>query len=70
MFQVDGASNDPVTRYLAFWSLISALLSLLYGCSLIVQFSRMRRPSIVIEWAFVSLDADTRLSYRSEYAVP
>lgn len=54
MFQVTGASNDPVTRYLAFWSLVSALVSLLYGCAFIIQFSRMRKPSIAIEWAFVS----------------
>ncbi|KAF9445739.1 hypothetical protein P691DRAFT_805229 [Macrolepiota fuliginosa MF-IS2] len=52
IFQTNGASNDPVTRHLAFWSLLSALLSLLYGCSLIVQFSRMRKPSIIIEWVF------------------
>ncbi|KXN86815.1 hypothetical protein AN958_09611 [Leucoagaricus sp. SymC.cos] len=52
MFQIVGSENDPVTRYIAFWSLISALLSLLFGCAFIIQFSRMRKPSIAIEWAF------------------
>ncbi|KAJ3563178.1 hypothetical protein NP233_g9107 [Leucocoprinus birnbaumii] len=50
VFQVDGASNDPITRYLAFWSLISALLSLLYGCLFIIQFSQMKKTTVGIEW--------------------
>ncbi|KAJ3574438.1 hypothetical protein NP233_g1756 [Leucocoprinus birnbaumii] len=52
IFQVEGASNDPVTRYLAFWSLIAALISLLFCSAFIIQFSRMRKPSIAIEWSF------------------
>ncbi|KAF9451845.1 hypothetical protein P691DRAFT_723248 [Macrolepiota fuliginosa MF-IS2] len=51
MFQIaGGAAADPVTRYLSFWSLLSALLSLLYGCMFIVRFSRMRKTYIIIEW--------------------
>jgi len=53
MFQITGASNDPVTRYLAFWSLISALVSLLYGCIFVTQFSRVKVLIIAIDWALV-----------------
>ncbi|KAJ3569976.1 hypothetical protein NP233_g4708 [Leucocoprinus birnbaumii] len=51
IFQIDGASSDPITRYMAFWSLISALLSLMYGCFFIVRFSNMRRVYKATEWA-------------------
>ncbi|KAF5362221.1 hypothetical protein D9756_002809 [Leucocoprinus leucothites] len=51
IFQIDGASSDPITRYLAFWSLISAVLSLMYGCFFIIRFSNMRRVYKATEWA-------------------
>ncbi|KAF9449703.1 hypothetical protein P691DRAFT_774475 [Macrolepiota fuliginosa MF-IS2] len=52
MFQIAGAApDDPVTRYLVFWSLLSALVSLLYGCMFVVQFSRMRNAHKMVEWA-------------------
>lgn len=55
MFQIQGASEDPVTRYLAFWSLICALLSLLFGCLFIIRFGSMRVAHKAAEWALVSL---------------
>ncbi|KAF9449383.1 hypothetical protein P691DRAFT_728037 [Macrolepiota fuliginosa MF-IS2] len=51
IFQIEGAGSDPITRYMAFWSLISALLSLLYGCLFTVRFSGMRRAHRAAEWA-------------------
>ncbi|KXN85212.1 hypothetical protein AN958_11577 [Leucoagaricus sp. SymC.cos] len=54
IFQIEGAESDPITRYMAFWSLISALLSLTYGCLFIIRFSSMRRAYKAIEWAIVS----------------
>ncbi|KAF9443767.1 hypothetical protein P691DRAFT_678856 [Macrolepiota fuliginosa MF-IS2] len=57
LFQIDSAANDPVTRSLAFWSLILALWSLVYGCLYVIQFRRMRSESIMIEWA---LEAEKR----------
>ncbi|KAF7770741.1 hypothetical protein Agabi119p4_6715 [Agaricus bisporus var. burnettii] len=51
IFQIEGTQKDPVTRYMAFWSLISALLSLLYGCIFIIRFSGMRRVYQATEWA-------------------
>lgn len=56
IFQINGATNDPVTRYLAFWSLISALMSLLYGCLFIIQFSQMKKTTIGIEWMTEALE--------------
>lgn len=32
VLQIPSALDDPVIRYLALWSLLSALLTLLYGC--------------------------------------
>lgn len=55
IFQIDGAQSDPITRFMAFWSLISALLSLLYGCFFIVRFSGMRRVHKAAEWAIVGM---------------
>lgn len=54
LFQIDGAANDPVTRSLAFWSLILALWSLVYGCLYIIQFRRMRNERVMMQWALVS----------------
>ncbi|KAJ3574435.1 hypothetical protein NP233_g1755 [Leucocoprinus birnbaumii] len=51
LFQVDGASNDPVTRSLAHWALILALWSLVYGCLYVIQFRRMRNDHTIIGWA-------------------
>ncbi|KAF9449378.1 hypothetical protein P691DRAFT_667543, partial [Macrolepiota fuliginosa MF-IS2] len=51
IFQIDAAQSDAITRYMAFWSLISALISLLYGCFFIIRFSGMRRVHRAVEWA-------------------
>jgi hypothetical protein len=53
IFQIDGAANDPITRYIAFWSLICALISLLYGCIFVIRFSSMKKIHRGIEWAAV-----------------
>ncbi|KAJ7755177.1 hypothetical protein B0H16DRAFT_1372162 [Mycena metata] len=42
MFQIPPAASDPVTRTTALLSLVSALMSLVYGCVYIVRFSTMR----------------------------
>lgn len=55
VFQIQGAGNDPITRYLAFWSLICALMSLLYGCIFIIRFGTIRKTYKAAEWALVSL---------------
>lgn len=54
IFQIKGATEDPVTRYTAFWSLICALLSLLYGCLFIIRFGSMRKASGAAKWAKVN----------------
>ncbi|KAJ7123195.1 hypothetical protein C8R44DRAFT_671086 [Mycena epipterygia] len=41
MFQIPPAASDPVTRTTALLSLVSALMSLCYGCVYIVRFSTM-----------------------------
>ncbi|KAJ7498068.1 hypothetical protein B0H11DRAFT_1715205 [Mycena galericulata] len=42
MLQIDSASN-PITRTSALFSLICALMSLLYGCMYIIRFGTMRK---------------------------
>ncbi|KAJ7721335.1 hypothetical protein DFH07DRAFT_298764 [Mycena maculata] len=41
MFQIQPAASDPVTRTTALLSLVSALMSLCYGCVYIVRFATM-----------------------------
>ncbi|KAF9450594.1 hypothetical protein P691DRAFT_700896 [Macrolepiota fuliginosa MF-IS2] len=52
MFQIDSAAGDPVTRYLAFCSLILATFSLLFGCFFVIQFTRTHRVIMGMEWAW------------------
>lgn len=61
VFQINGASQDPIPRYLAFCSLICALMSLLYGCMFIVRFSTMRKGYRAAEWALVRAVSITEL---------
>ncbi|KAF9441314.1 hypothetical protein P691DRAFT_855674 [Macrolepiota fuliginosa MF-IS2] len=51
IFQIKGAGGDPITRYVAFGSLICALMSLLYGCMLSARFGTMRKGYKAAEWA-------------------
>ncbi|KAF4610747.1 hypothetical protein D9613_006571 [Agrocybe pediades] len=51
ILQIEGAANDPVTRYTALISMICALMSLLYGCMYIVRFGNMRKTYKAAEWA-------------------
>ncbi|KAJ3505681.1 hypothetical protein NMY22_g17499 [Coprinellus aureogranulatus] len=50
-FLVQEAAEDPVTRTLALLSLVSALMSLSYGCMYIVRFSTMRSMFRASKWA-------------------
>jgi len=53
VLQIQGAANDPLTRYLALFSLICALISLLFGCMYIIRFGTMRKTYKAAEWALV-----------------
>ena len=53
MFQVPDAAGDPLTRWAAIFSLIFALMSLIYGCMYIVQFGTMRSMYKASRWADV-----------------
>ena len=54
ILQISGAANDPVTRYTALFSLMCALMSLLFGCIYIIRFGSMRKTYKAAEWALVS----------------
>jgi len=54
ILQIQGAANDPLTRNCALFSLICALMSLLYGCMYIIRFGTMRKPHKAAAWAAVS----------------
>jgi hypothetical protein len=41
MFQIPPVASDPVTRTTALLSLVSALMSLCYGCVYILRFATM-----------------------------
>ncbi|KAF9525924.1 hypothetical protein CPB83DRAFT_507209 [Crepidotus variabilis] len=51
ILQIDAAAADPVTRYAALFSLICALMSLLFGCMYIIRFGGMRKTYKAAEWA-------------------
>ncbi|KAF9442353.1 hypothetical protein P691DRAFT_681656 [Macrolepiota fuliginosa MF-IS2] len=51
IFQIQDAAQNPITRYLAFWSLFCALLSLLFSCLYIFRFGMMRKPYKAVELA-------------------
>ena len=53
MLQVPTAIDDPLTRNAALFSLISALMSLSYGCIYIVRFGTMRSMYRASKWAEV-----------------
>ncbi|KAF8969627.1 hypothetical protein BDZ97DRAFT_1915174 [Flammula alnicola] len=51
ILQISTAASDPVTRYAALFSLICALISLLFGCMYIIRFGTMRKTYAAVEWA-------------------
>lgn len=55
LFQINGAENDPVTRGLAFLSLVFALWSLVYACLYIIQFRRLRSTNVMVKLGLVSV---------------
>lgn len=46
-------SEDPVTQYLGFCSLICTMTSLLHGCILVIRSTRMEKGYKAVEWAWV-----------------
>ncbi|KAF5374277.1 hypothetical protein D9758_004578 [Tetrapyrgos nigripes] len=51
IFQVPDAATDPLTRTAALLSLISAIMSISYGCMYIVRFGAMRSMYRASRWA-------------------
>ncbi|KIM41592.1 hypothetical protein M413DRAFT_27906 [Hebeloma cylindrosporum] len=51
ILQIESAADDPLTRYLAIFSLICSLISLLFGCMYIIRFGTMRKTYKAAEWA-------------------
>ncbi|KAF9467779.1 hypothetical protein BDZ94DRAFT_1155478, partial [Collybia nuda] len=51
ILQIEAAAADPITRYAALFSLICALMSLLYGCLYIIRFGTMKKTHKAAEWA-------------------
>jgi len=62
LLQVPSASNDPVTRYIGIFSLICALVSLLFGCVYSICFNTMRKTYKAAEWAEVPLSLSLPLA--------
>ncbi|TFK34905.1 hypothetical protein BDQ12DRAFT_656329 [Crucibulum laeve] len=59
ILQIESAAADPVTRYTALFSLICALISLLYGCMYIIRFGSMRKTYKAAEWALEAKKSKT-----------
>ena len=55
ILQIEGAAQDPLTRFTALFSLICALISLLFGCMYMVHFDSMQETHKAVEWAEVGL---------------
>ncbi|KAJ7257248.1 hypothetical protein B0H12DRAFT_1015421, partial [Mycena haematopus] len=51
MLQIDAAAPDPIARTTAILSLISALMSLLFGSMYIMRFGTMRKMYKAANWA-------------------
>lgn len=59
MLQIEAASH-PITRTAALFSLICALMSLLYGCMYIIRFGTMRKMHKASSFANVRLSLVSR----------
>ena len=55
ILQIESAADDPLARYTALFSLMCALISLLFGCMYIIRFGSMRKSYKAAEWALVNL---------------
>ncbi|KAJ7339203.1 hypothetical protein DFH08DRAFT_705094, partial [Mycena albidolilacea] len=51
MLQIDAAASDPIARTTAILSLISALMSVLFGSMYIIRFGTMRKMYKAAIWA-------------------
>ncbi|KAF8815765.1 hypothetical protein BYT27DRAFT_6655025 [Phlegmacium glaucopus] len=61
MLQIQSTADDPLTRYTALFSLLCALISLIFGCMFVVLFSSMRRIHRAAEWALEAKRTETSL---------
>ncbi|KAF8815767.1 hypothetical protein BYT27DRAFT_7155352 [Phlegmacium glaucopus] len=61
MLQIQSAAEDPLTRYTALFSLLCALISLIFGCMFVVLFSSMRRIHRAADWALEARRTQTSL---------
>ncbi|KAF8638488.1 hypothetical protein AX17_002176 [Amanita inopinata Kibby_2008] len=52
VLQLEGTSGSALIQCTALMSLISALMSLTYGCLYIIRFETMRRPYKAMQWAW------------------
>ncbi|PPR03922.1 hypothetical protein CVT24_008107 [Panaeolus cyanescens] len=59
ILQIEEAAADPVTRYTALYSLVCALISLLFGCVYIIRFGTMRKAYKAAEWALEAKKSKT-----------
>lgn len=53
ILQIEPAFNDPIVHYAALFSLVSALMNLMFGCMYILRFNTMRAPHKAVQWARV-----------------
>jgi len=61
VFQIQDASDDPLTRTAALCSLISALMSLSYGIMYIIRFGSMRSMYHASRWAEEAQKTETAI---------
>jgi hypothetical protein len=65
VLQIQDAAQSVVTKTMAVLSLISALMSLIFGCVYILRFSTMRTMRKAAKWAevgFLQLEYNDTIS--------
>jgi hypothetical protein len=55
MLQINKIESDPVSSTFALTSLICALMNLMYGTALYIQFSYIEPQLVAVQWAMVVL---------------
>lgn len=71
MLQIDDAAQDPFIRWTILYAVVFALLSLVYGCILVVHFSGTRSTLLFKGWlqwiiGICRFTIDTSLNYSDE----
>lgn len=61
ILQIEPAFNDPIVHYAALFSLVSALMNLMFGCMYILRFNTMRAPHKAVQWARETQKTHTNL---------